>query len=152
MESRQSEFNELRRRAIILLECADRIEPRRPIRNLLAEFRLWHYPSFSAYRSWTAFTPMPRSQNSQCMAREVTWDFPADDARLADPLEGLKQGFHTDPTVVVRDGELPDHEFSVLIEQGRRLNIPLIGIEQNCGLDGETSGIELFDFDRVRLE
>ena len=138
------------RRAIILLEGADRIEPQDPIRNLPPQIRLWHYPAFSAHKSWTIFKS--RSQNSQSVVREVTWDFLADNARLADPLVGLKQGFHTNPTVVVRDGKLPDDEFSILIEQGRRLNIPLIGIEQRVGLDGVTSGIELFGFDRVRLE
>jgi len=150
MENRQSEFNELSRRAIILLEGADRIEPQDPIRNLPPQFRLWHYPAFSAHKSWTIFKS--RSQNSQSVVREVTWDFLADNARLDDPLVGLKQGFHTNPTVVVRDGKLPDDEFSILIEEGRRLNIPLIGIEQGVGLDGEISGIELFGFDRVRLE
>src|SRR5262245_37055394 len=150
MENRESEFYELRRRAIILLEGACRIEPQDPVRNLPPQFRLWHYPAFSAHKSWTIFKS--RSQNSQSVVREVTWDFPADSARLADPLVGLKQGFHTNPTVVVRDGKLPDDEFSSLIEQGRRLNIPLIGIEERVGLDGLSSGIELFGFDRVRLE
>src|SRR5262245_23893922 len=150
MENRQSEFNELSRRAIILLEGADRIEPQDPIRNLPPQFRLWPYPAFSAHKSWTIFKS--RSQNSQIVAREASWDFLADNARLADPLVGFKQGFHTNPTVVVRDGKLPDDEFSILIEEGRRLNILLIGIERGVGLDGEISGIELFGLDRVRLE
>jgi len=150
IESRQAEFSELERRAIILLEGADKIEPQVPIRGLLPEFCLWYYPAFSAHKSWTVFKS--RSRNSQSVVREVTWDFPADSARLRDPLVGLKQGFHTNPTVVVRDGKLPDDEFSSLIEQGRRLNIPLIGIEQRVGLDGVIFGIELFGFDRVRLE
>src|SRR5215813_10975640 len=124
-EKRQAELNELRRRAMILLKGADGIEPRDPIRGLLPELRLWHYPAFSAHKSWTIFKP--RSQNSQIVVREVTWDFLADSARLLDPLVGLKQGFHTNPTIVVRDGKLPDYEFSSLIVQGRRLNIPLIG-------------------------
>jgi hypothetical protein len=150
IENRQSEFYELRRRAIILLERADRNEPQDPIRKLQPQFCLWHYPAFSAHKSWTVFKS--RSQHSQGVVREASWDILADSARLSDPLVGLKQGFHTNPTVVVRDGKLPDDEFSSLIEQGRRLNIPLIGIEQRMGLDGETSGIELFGFDRVRLE
>lgn len=150
IENRQSEFNELRRRAIILLEGADRIEPQDPIRNLPHQFCLWHYPAFSIHKSWTIFES--RSQNSQSVAREVTWDFPADSARLRNPLVGLKQGFYTNPTVVIRDGKLPDDEFSSLIEQGRGLNIPLIGIEQGVGLDGVRSGIELFGLHRVRLE
>src|SRR5262245_5164078 len=120
MENRQSEFNELSRRAIILLEGADRIEPQDPIRNLPPQIRLWHYPAFSAHKSWTIFKS--RSQNSQSVVREVTWDFLADNARLADPLVGLKQGFHTNPSISVRDGKLLNNdELSILIEKGRRL-------------------------------
>jgi hypothetical protein len=150
IENRRFEFDELCRRARVLLEGADRIEPQDPIRDLRPQFRLWHYPELSSHRSWTIFkSPL---QNSQSVVREVAWDFFADSAPLVDPLVALKQGFHTNPTVVVRDAKLPDDEFSRLFEQGRHLNIPLIGIGQGWGLDGVTSGIELFGFDRVRLE
>src|SRR5262245_22511503 len=120
IEDRQAEFNELCRRAMNLLKGRDGIEPRDPIRGLLPELRLWHYPAFSSHKSWTIFKS--RSQNSESVVREVTWDFPADHMRLTDPLIGLKQGFHTDPSVTVRDGKLLDDELSVLIDKGRRLN------------------------------
>jgi len=149
-EERQAELNELRRRAMILLKGADGIEPRDPIRGLLPELRLWHYPAFSAHKSWTIFKS--RSQNSQSVVREVAWDFPADSMRLTDPLIGLKEGFHTNPSVTVRDGKLLDDELSVLIEKGRRINIQLIGIGRRLGLDGEFSGVESYGFDRMRLE
>src|SRR5262245_5781501 len=151
IENRQDEVNELRRRAITILESADVIEPRDPVRSLLPEIRLWHYPAFSAHKSWTIFKS--RSQNSQSVVREVTWDFLADSVRLTDPLIGLKQGFHTNPSISVRDGKLLNNdELSILIEKGRRLNIQLIKIGRRLGLDGEFSGVESYGFDRMRLE
>src|SRR5687768_7540879 len=61
--------------------------------------------------------------------------------RLLDPMEGLKRGFSTAPSLSVRDAVVHTGDYDVLLDEGSRLRIPVVGLEESLGLDEETWGI-----------
>jgi hypothetical protein len=104
--------------------------------------RLWHYPSFDVYRSWTIF-----HRRGDLMAREVTWDRPHDVERLSlDPLEGLKTLFSTKPSVSHRDARIDPVSFEEHMKALFGFRLPVHGLEEVVGVDGESFGLELSRF------
>jgi hypothetical protein len=154
-EKRDDEWRELDARARWALEHPELAEPREPIRRCAPELRLWHHPTFGVWRSWTIFVPGPREPDAcRPLVRRVTWDYPGDRRRLTDPIEGLAYGFfHTRPAISLRDAELPAATLTSLLSAGSLLAIPIAGVEECVGLDGESFGIESYGFlASVRLE
>jgi len=153
-ENRPEEIAELHKRALQMLEHCEESPPYEPIQGFRPTLRIWHYPALSPYAVWMLFQPDPGSvRKQQWHVREVIWDRPHDMSRFAHPLEGVRQGFLSPPTINVRDAGAPNGLISDSLRQIARLPIPVVGVEGPIGLDGDMSGIETYDpFLRVRLE
>jgi hypothetical protein len=153
-ERREEERAALEAQAFRLLEQAEELEPRMARQSRTLMLRLWHYPSFDAHRSWTVVTShRTGAPPPYLLVREVTWDRLGDSRRLTDPLEGLKHGFHSRPSLAVRDAEIAPASLDSFLRTAPLLSFPIIGIGGPVGLDGESFGIECGDlFQKVRLE
>jgi hypothetical protein len=153
-ENRPEEIAALHEHALRLLVHMQDVPPTEPIDGFRPILRLWHYPAFDAYRAWMLFQATGGCErNPHWHVREVVWDGPHDMSRFAVPLEGVRQGFRSPPTITVRDAKVSSSVVSHSLRQLAHLPIPVIGIEGPMGLDGDTSGIESFDeFLRVSLE
>jgi hypothetical protein len=154
VEKRSEERAEVQKRALWALGHAQELEPVGPVRRLQPELRVWHYPAFHPWVSWTVLREGRSSGGvARLWVREVSWDMPADMRRLSDPMEGLRCGFHTRPTLGVRDAELPAEQYQSLASAGSEVRIPIVTPDHAFGLDGETFGIETGDhFARFRCE
>jgi hypothetical protein len=154
MERRDAELRELHERALHGLEHAEELEPRASVRRRTASLRLWQYPARGAFSSWTVLSPRGLSaEGPPTLVREVVWDRFHEAARLTDPMEGRRRGFHRHPTLAVRDAEVDETELSQLMEQAKRISIPVVAIEECPGLDGVTCGLATDGFlGAVRLE
>lgn len=101
---------ELTVRAVKVLEQAETAGPASSIRGRRPKLRLWHYPAQGAYVSWTLFTPNP-------MVRELSWDRSGDSHKI---LEGegdsLRRGGRLDPSVGLRDADVPPEELANLMK------------------------------------
>lgn len=119
-----------------LLEHPKDIEPREPIRRFGSLLRLWHFPSHGPQTTWTILTPGKKAApGSSPMVREVVWDRPVDETRVdADQ-----------PTIRVRDADLPAAEVQHWIEEGKKLAVPLLVFGQVVGLDGDYFGLETYE-------
>jgi hypothetical protein len=126
------------------LEEAAQHEPQNAVRDLQPLLRVWHYPAFFAYSSWTFFDP-PDDARSR-LVRQVQWDRPHDLLRFVDPLEGVTQGFQAPPSVSARDDRVADCTLRSHVEELRRLPIPVAGIEAPFGLDGEIFGLQCYGY------
>lgn len=138
VEHRQRELAELSARAEELLE---RPGVRLPHHTPLV--RLWHYPSFARFSSWLVCLPHARRDEKPVVVESV-WDRPLDTKRLLEPLEGLRHGFSTEPTIAVRRGELPAEELGARVESLRRIVVPPFLEDGTVGLDGDLFGVETY--------
>jgi hypothetical protein len=137
-EHREREFAELSARAEELLERPDVRLPHH--RQLL---RLWHYPSFSRFSSWLVYLPHARRDETPVVLESV-WNRQFDAERLLTPMEGLRHGFSTEPTISNRRAELPAEELSARVESLRRIVVPPFLEDGTVGLDGDLFGIETY--------
>ncbi|HEX6798623.1 MAG TPA: hypothetical protein VF116_13020 [Ktedonobacterales bacterium] len=152
-EDRRDDLNALKQRALWALEHAAERDPAIPADANPPSARLWQYPSFGSYVSWTLFAPKFKGDAGRCMVRRVIWDQMHDLARFADPLEGIRQGFRAPPTILVADARVSIARFEHVAERFALCPIPVLGIEAPFGLDGDSYGLETFDlFLRIRLE
>ncbi len=142
-ENRPEELAELEARAQHALEHAEQLEPREAVSDFCPMLRLWHYPAFFDHKSWTIFCPIgPNRGNGSVPIREVAWVRTHDLRRFADPLEWLKQGSRTSPTIHTRDARMPTRDIQLLLAELAKVPVPTVGIEVQWGLDGEVFGFE----------
>lgn len=143
---------ELDERARATLEAAERAPPRRPGK---VHLRLWHYPAFEAWRSWTVITPVPTGgHDPNPLVRELTWDQPGDKQRLIDPMAGLRTLGQPLPTPPARrEARLAATALQSLLEGGRSIAVPLVTADRGIGIDGERWGFEDDrGLDQVRIQ
>lgn len=151
-EKRQPEFRELETVAKRYLDQPTTIPGAPALDGWSQQLRLWHFPAFLAQRVWAVFQRRrPGDHTPDTMVRQITWERPADADRLLNPLQGLRRGFHKDPTVEVRDRLVDTVEF-----ESRRALLHTISVSAftpaAVGLDGEFFGIELLGGDTVSVE
>ena len=155
-EQREAEWAELEARALRLLEHAKEVEPRQVIRRYGSVLRLWHYPAFGPQRTWTILKPGRKAQeNAGPLVREATWDRAADHERLFNPLEGLRNGFDSQPTIGLREARLPAAELRSLLEIAANLAVPVVLFPRpgDVRVDGEYFGLQTYEASSsVRLQ
>ena len=150
-ERRQDEFRELERKAKSFLEDPDRLPEQRLLKRYSLRFRIWHYPSFDRQTSLNIYTPRSEQEaDAPCIVRKVLWDSPFDSRRLGLPMEGLKYGFSTKPTIALWQITLSDPAFRIKLDRFSRLSLPLL-VSDVVGLDGERYGIETFGFHHISV-
>lgn len=87
-EDRLEERAELEKLARWALEHPEQLEPREVIESFRPILRLWQYPSFFDYASWTIFQPARRNMiDVSLLIRRVVWERTYDLRRFSDPLE-----------------------------------------------------------------
>ena len=105
------------------------------------ELRLWHTPSFSAPRSWGIYQRNEQgARRVKTLVRQVTWDCVSDWNRLSEPITGLEQGFHSNPTIEVRDRPLETADFEKRLAALVTISFPAFSA-RGIGIDGEQFGI-----------
>ena len=140
-EIRPDEFRELYSTAERYLTQPHTIPKAQSLDSWHLELRLWHFPSFTEHRSWGIYQHRERGvRRARTLVRQVTWDYAADSKRLLDPLTGLEQGFHTNPTIEVRDRSLDTASFESRFTVLTTIAFPAFAA-RGIGIDGETFGI-----------
>jgi hypothetical protein len=113
-----------------------------PPRNLIASFRLWHYPAAGPHSSWAVFhgradDPLDRAPR----VRRLVWDRDADLERLA--LEAKRRP-RLEPTLTQVEAEVDSRALSTLMKAAGTLRMPrqrltrpyLSGQPPEFGLEG----------------
>lgn len=148
LEKREKEWRKLESEAENLLN-----NPYLLTENATSKFykpilRLWIYPSFSPYKVWIFNEPDFRTvKPNNLIIRQIIWDREADYQRLANPLEGLKKGFHINPDFETKSAEIQKENFDEIFENLKRIHFPAFAnYGKAIGLDGVRYGIETLDF------
>ncbi len=113
-------------------------------------FRVWDYSPHREYRSWLIQTPMEGGPDPQGpIVLERTWDVVADRERLA---RNLRRRPSLQPTLSLREAELPRGEFASLRALASHISFPLLGLrEAHVATQPAQYGIEGFRRDAARL-
>jgi hypothetical protein len=128
------------------LEHPKDLEPREPIRRYSSLWRLWHFPAFGPQTTWTILTPGRKvSTGAAPMVREVSWERTVDHRRIFDPVKWPESGFSRQPTLSVRDAELPADQLQRLRDEGARLAVPVVVAASVIGVEGEFFGLETYE-------
>ncbi len=132
VEARQAEFAILQQQAYVALEDI-------PLSSERSHFlmRLSIYPAFFKYVSWMIW------EGADLFVHQVIWDRPSDFHRFFDPMEGLRKGWHTAPTLSIAETNIKKSVFYPLFDQ--RHQIPLPKTERPLAIDGETWYLHLPD-------
>ena len=140
-EQRHAEFREAELTAMRYLTAPDTVPKAQSLDRWQFCLRLWQYPSFSENRSWGIFRSHERgSRQVRTLVRQITWDRLCDAERFALPLVGLERGFHTQPTIEVRDRPLDSAAFDSRMTALRAISFPAFSTH-GLGIDGEVFGV-----------
>jgi hypothetical protein len=105
--------------------------------------RLWSYPAFEPFRSWSVFELRRHREPVLVVVRQVTWDRLHDCQRLlCDPLLGLRDGFHRYPKMDLRDRPLEISELDARLAAARAMSVPIVGRDTGICVDGVMFGYE----------
>src|SRR5258708_21751029 len=141
IEHREKEFFELTSKAMRFLEHAEELHSLVRDQPVFPMLRMWRYPTFEAWSSWTVFTDEPNGSLEKIAGVcEVTWQRPYDGNRLlANPLEGVKTRFSTEPSVGVRDAFLSQDDLFWLLQRCRFANEVVVK-QRGIAIDGIECG------------
>jgi hypothetical protein len=147
MENRPEERNELVERARHALEHPGEVEPRGDLHRYSQFLRLWRYPAFGPWNSWTLFEPGRYADDPEAFRlRQITWDQRSDLGRFGDPMEWLRQGYRAPPTLDVVDATVSRVTLKPYLDGLAHVRIPLLQGERYVMLDGEERGVEAYGF------
>jgi hypothetical protein len=112
-----------------------------------ALLRIWRYPSFTPYTSWTVYRSIDRDK-LDLFIRELIWDRPKDAGRFSNPLEGIatEAMFRPIPTITQRSVQTESIQAFECIESLQRILLPPFHLDGCLGVDGEGFGVETFNF------
>jgi hypothetical protein len=148
VEKRQDEWRELEEKTIRLLSNPNLLPIDAIAKYYQPILRLWIYPSLSSFKVWIFCEPDFRTTNKKdLIVCEVTWDRNADYKRLANPLEGLKKGFDSEPRLEIKSLEIEREIFDEIFSELKHVQFTAFANNtKTIHVDGVRCGIEAFDF------
>ncbi|MDQ4123506.1 MAG: hypothetical protein M3209_18880 [Acidobacteriota bacterium] len=140
-EQRQNEWEILEESAMKLLLNPESFLSDKKV-NLL--FRFWQFPSFERYKVWAIY--IETGVEEAFLLQRVIWNRPSDSRRLSNPFVGLKQGFHTKPSISTKIKTLDSALINPYLEELFQINIHPVVLKDGLGVDGIQFGFEFRKF------
>jgi len=112
-----------------------------------AILRLWRYPSFENWKSWTLvgdFRSPSGLADESARLDEVVWDSTLDCSRFTDPMAGLRWGTHRAPTLRRRSVVVPTDFIEGMLVELSRLQVVVAPDNRIVGLDGTSYGLQTY--------
>lgn len=146
-ERREKEVWELEQNALRMLENPNLLPQDETTKHFSPTLHLWISPTFTPDKHWFFYKPQ-RQLNPQPkpFVRQMIWLRENDLRRLSDPLVGLQEGFHPEPTFEIKKVEIEKEIFENLHKQLSELSFPAFAKDEILGLDGERYGVETLGF------
>jgi hypothetical protein len=147
IEKREKEWQELERKALQMLENPQFLPKDETTRHFAPTLHLWISPTFTPDKHWIFYKPRPQiNPPPNPFVRQMIWQRQSDFQRLNDPLVGLREGFHIEPTFETKTVEIEREMPKNLHRQLSEISFPAFANEEILGLDGEKFGIEIIGF------
>ncbi len=147
IESREKELLELEAKAKQMLDSPRLLPNDNTTRNFLPTLHLWISPVFSLDKHWIFYKPRPQiNPQPKSFIRQIVWKKDDDFQRLNNPLIGLKEGFHPEPTFEIKTVEIEKEAFEKTHFELAKIHLPAFVQDEFLGLDGEHFGVETLGF------
>lgn len=144
-------------RAWWLLEHTSNLKPSREVDGLMTyghpRLRLWDdaggFGSESEPMSLTVFDPF-HDTSRRPIVREAVWNRTSDLRRLHAMVEDIKREVAVEPTIAVRDAEVPADQLTAILLAGKDLFIPVVWMDEMKAVtcDVGAVGFEFFSRDQ----
>lgn len=142
-ENREKEWLNLLSKATQMLENPRLLPTDRKNKQFNPTLHLWISPSFTPAKHWIFYKPQLQiNPQPKPVVREIVWERIKDYERLHNPLVGLKEGFHTEPTFNIKTIEVEKEFFDKLHNDLAKIQITPFIKNEILGLDGEHFGVE----------
>jgi hypothetical protein len=147
IENREKEWQELHTKATQMLENP-RLLPKDETNKLFIPIlHLWISPTFTNEKHWVFYKPQTQiNPPPKPFVQQLIWRKDADFQRLNNPLIGLQEGFHIEPTFEIKTVEIENEIYQKFYESLAKIELPAFIKEEVFGLDGENFGIETLGF------
>ena len=147
LEKREKEWFELEAKAKQMLENVRLLPQAETTKNFVPTLHLWISPTFTPEKHWIFYKPRPQiNPQPQPLVRQLIWQKQRDFNRLNDPLTGLREGFHAEPTFETKTVEIEKETLETWHQQLSEIRFPAFARDEVFGLDGETFGVEIIGF------
>jgi hypothetical protein len=140
-DQRQNEWKILEEKAMHSLLNPESLISDRNV-NLL--FRFWQFPSFERYKVWAIYAEP--GKDDTFLLQRIIWNRPSDSRRLSNSFIGLKQGFHTKPSISTKTKILDSPLFEPYIKELLEINVSPFVLKNGLGSDGIEFGFEFRQF------
>lgn len=146
IENRETEWQNLQAKALQMLENPRILPKDLQIKNFNQTLHLWISPTFTPEKHWIFYTPQPQiNPPPKPIVQQIIWQRTADFQRLNDPLIGLQEGFHIEPTFEIKTIEIEKEYYSKIRTELSKIQIPPFIEVESDGRDGEIFGVETLD-------
>lgn len=146
-ENREKEWLNLLTKAMQMLDNPRLLPKELQIRQFNQTLHLWISPTFTPEKHWVFYTPQPRlNPQPKPIVRQIIWQKEKDYQRLNNPLIGLKEGFHTEPTFEIKTIEIEKEDFDKIHHELAKIAVTPFIKDEILGLDGEHFGVETLGF------
>lgn len=116
------------------------------IKQFHQTLHLWISPTFTPEKHWIFYTPQPQiNPQPKPVVQQIIWQRETDFRRLNDPLIGLQEGFHIEPTFEIKTIEIGSEFYQKIRVELAKIKIPPFLEEEMNGRDGEIFGVETLD-------
>lgn len=147
IEKREEEWQKLEAKALQMLENPRLLPKDETIKHFIPILHLWIAPTFTPHKHWVFCKARPQvNPQPKPIVRQLIWQRNADFQRLNNPLIGLQEGFHIEPTFEIRTIEIDNEKLKNLHEDLTQVQFSAFIKDENLGLDGEHFGVETLDF------
>ncbi|HEX2906091.1 MAG TPA: hypothetical protein VHO69_04480 [Phototrophicaceae bacterium] len=140
VEQRHAEFRILEEKAHHALEYVATPKSAPPFWVL----QFCAYPAFGDAHSYTIFA---EKDYARPLLRHTHWKRVYDRQRFLDPMMGLREGWHTEPTLAVSEVALAEPSFAALMQKRQQIQIPSNDIETyGITIDGWRFSLQMSNF------
>lgn len=141
--NREKEWQNLQIKAQQMLDNPRFLPKDETTRKFIPTLHLWLNPTFTPEKHWIFYKPQPQiNPQPKPIVQQIIWEKVKDYQRLNNPLIGLKEGFHTEPTFNIKTITVEKEMFDKFHSDLAKIEIPPFVKYEILGLDGEHFGVE----------
>ncbi|MBX7173679.1 MAG: hypothetical protein K1X72_22105 [Pyrinomonadaceae bacterium] len=143
IENREKEWQQLQSNASQILDNPKLLPIDEKTKNFIPILHLWISPTFTPEKHWIFYKPQSQiNPQPKPLIKQVIWKKTEDFKRLNEPLVGIKEGFHLEPTFEIKLAEIELEKLIKIIVNLAKISLPPFIKDEILGLDGEHFGIE----------
>lgn len=147
IENRENEWQELQANVRRVLDNPRLLPKDTTTKHFIPTLHLWVSPTFTPDKHWVFYKPQAQiNPQPKPIVKQIIWRKEMDFQRLNNPLIGLQEGFHSDPTFEIKTVEIETEIYQKFHDNLVKIQLSAFIKDEILGLDGEQFGVETLGF------